>query len=412
VEHPIKAAAPLAEQYRIQDNILQERLQMLLPRLMEECGLSLWLVLCREYNEDPVFKTLIPGRCKNASRLSCLAFGWEQGRFRAVNMGRPDPRLRPFYEQGYDPKTEDQWEAITRLIGQYGGRAAVNIGENCAMADGLSAFLYRKLEKHLPPGASLESAEQLVIRWLETRIGGELDLYGDIYAAAMAVLEEAYNRNLIKPGRTTTADVETFIHQRIRDLGYGAWFAPDVDLQRRGGGAFRMDGTIEAGDLLHTDMGIEYLGLCTDTQRLAYVLRKGETDIPAGILRGFNRALHFQDLTGEQFVENRSGNEILRLSLDRGRAEGLRPMVYSHPIGVYGHAAGPSVGLFDNQDHVPGSGEYRLHRDSCFALELNITEMVPEWDNQDVCFMLEETVMYSSGVLRFMDPRRDRIYIM
>jgi hypothetical protein len=267
------------------------------------------------------------------------------------------------------------------------------------------------LKKHLPSGVSLESAEPLVIRWLETRSGGELDLYREIYAAAMAVLEEAYNRHCIKPGHTTTADVEAFIHQRIRDLGYEAWFTPDVDLQRRGGGEFRMGGTIESGDLLHTDMGIEYLGLYTDTQRLAYVLRDGETDIPAGIRKGFSRALYFQDLTGEQFVENRSGNEILRLSLDRGRAEGLRPMLYSHPIGVYGHAAGPCIGLFDNQDFVPGSGENRLYRDSCFALELNVTEAVPEW-NQDVCFMLEETVIYAGGVLRFVDNQRDRIYII
>jgi Xaa-Pro aminopeptidase len=379
---------------------------------MEESGISLWLVLCREYNEDPVFKTLIPRRCKNASRLSCLAFCLEDGRFRAVNLGKPDPRLKPFYEQGYDPKTEDQWEAIGGLIKQYGPRRAVNISGDCAMADGISAFLYRELEKRLPPGGVLEKAEPLVIRWLETRSGAELTLYGDIYASAMAILEEAYSRDLIKPGLTTTTDVEAFIHRRILDLGYGAWFFPDVDLQRRGGEEFRMRETvIEAGDLLHTDMGIEYLGLCTDTQRLAYVLREGEREIPAGIQRGFNRALRFQDLTAEQFVENRSGNEILRLSLERGRAEGLRPMLYSHPIGVYGHAAGPCIGLFDNQNFVPGSGENRLHRDSCFALELNVTERAPEWE-QDVCFMLEETVIYADGVVQFMDKRRDRIYTL
>jgi Xaa-Pro aminopeptidase len=377
---------------------------------MEESGISLWLVLCREYNEDPVLKTLIPGRCKNASRLSCLAFCLKDGRFRAINLGRSDPRLKPFYEQGYDPKNGDQWEAIGGLITQYGPRTAVNISGNCAMADGISAFLYRELEKHLPPGVVPEKAEPLVIRWLETRSGSELTLYREIYATAMAILEEAYSRDLIKPGVTTTTDVEAFIHRRILELGYGAWFSPDVDLQRRGCGEFRMGNTvIEPGDLLHTDMGIEALGLCTDTQRLAYVLREGEGDLPPGIRRGFNRALRFQDLTAEQFVENRSGNEILRLSLDRGRAEGLRPMLYSHPIGVYGHGAGPCIGLFDNQDFVPGAGENRLHRDSCFALELNVTERVLEWE-QDVCFMLEETVAYTSGGLQFMDNRRDRIY--
>jgi hypothetical protein len=167
---------------------------------------------------------------------------------------------------------------------------------------------------------------------------------------------------------------------------------------------------IQEGDLLHTDWGLEYLGLCTDTQRLGYVLGPGEKAVPPGILRGVEQGKRFQDIVGEQFVENRRGNEMLQAALDQGRAEGLRPMLYSHPVGYYGHGAGPCIGLFDNQVFVKGSGENRLHRDTCFALELNVIEPVPEWDGQDVWFMLEETISYSGGGIRFMDDQRARIY--
>ncbi|GHU96801.1 Xaa-Pro aminopeptidase [Spirochaetia bacterium] len=407
------AVLPLKTQYQIGDEILQDRLKTLLPALMKECGVNLWLVICREYNEDPVFKTLVPALVKNAARMSCLAFAMEKGRLRAINLGRPNPRLAPYYEQGYDPKTEDQWDAIAAVINRYGGTAAVNFSEDCAMADGLSSVLYNELKAHLPKDAMLVSAENLAVRWLETRSVRELEWYQEIYAVAMGILEDAYSRNVIHPGVTTTTDVENYIMQRINSLGLGAWFSPDVDLQRRGSSEPRMtEAVIDGGDLLHTDMGISYLGLYTDTQRLAYVLREGETEIPDGIRRGFERGLRFQDIVGEQFVENRSGNEILRLSLNKGRAENLRPMVYSHPVGVYGHAAGPCIGLFDNQHSVPGSGENRLHDNTCFALELNVIEAVPEWDSQDVWFMLEETTVYTGGKLQFVGAGRDRIYLI
>lgn len=400
------------DQYALCDEILSDRIQNLMPKLLRETGVDMWLVICREYNEDPVFKTLVPKLVKNASRTSCFIFSLDKGgKYEALSLSRPNPRLSPFYTQAYDPKTQDQFEAIAKVVADRApGKVAVNISLDCAQADGMSKFLYDQLYTAL--GDKIVADDAMAIRWLETRIQQELELYPSIYKVSMDVLREAYSPEVIKPGVTTTADVEWFIMQRINDMGLDAWFSPDVDLQRMGESDQRMSGVvIEKGDLLHTDMGLTYMGLYTDTQRLAYVLRDGESAIPAGILAGFARGNRFQDIVRENFVEGRTGNEIFFASVEKAKTEGIRPMLYSHPIGYYGHGAGPSMGMYDNQGFVPLHGELKLHPDTCYALELNITEFVPEWQ-QDVCFMLEETIAYTGGETRFMDGCREEIAVI
>lgn len=402
----------IRDQYAQCDELLADRIQNLMPKLLREAGVDMWLVICREYNEDPVFKTITPQLVKNASRTSCFIFSLDQnGKYEALSLSRPNPRLAPFYTQAYDPKTQDQYDAIAKVVADRApARVAVNISVDCAQADGMSAFLYDKLFATL--GDKLVADDSIAIRWLETRSARELELYPSIYKISMDVLREAYSPEVIKPGITTTTDVEWFIMQRINDMGLDAWFAPDVDLQRAGESDERMSGVvIEKGDLLHTDMGLTYLGLYTDTQRLAYVLKDGEREIPAGILAGFARGNRFQDIVRESFVEGKTGNEIFFAAVEKATAENFRPMLYSHPIGFYGHGAGPSMGMYDNQGFVPLHGELKLHHDTCYALELNITEFVPEW-NQDVCFMLEETISYTGGTTHFMDDCRKDIAVI
>ncbi len=408
-----KDILPIREQYKLCDELLKDRLENLMPKLLKECGVDMWLVICREYNEDPVFKTLIPQIVKTASRTSCFIFSLDKnGKYEALNLSRPDPNLSPYYTHAFDPRTQEQYEAIVKVVTDRNpDRVAVNISAECAQADGLTKQLWDDLYAHL--GDKLVADERMAIRWLETRTQREIELYPSIYRIAMEIQKEAYSTDVITPGVTTTTDVEYYIMQRISDMGLEAWFAPDVDVQRKGSDEQRMTGVvIEKGDLLHTDMGLTYLGLNTDSQRLAYVLQDGETEIPAGILAGFARANRFQDIVRENYKEGLTGNEIFFAAMEQGKAEGIRPMLYTHPIGFYGHGAGPLIGLYTNQGFVAGRGEYKLHHDTCYALELNITESVPEWDGQDVCYMVEETISYTGGKTYFNDPDRDKIMVI
>ncbi|MGI6090557.1 MAG: M24 family metallopeptidase [Saccharofermentanales bacterium] len=400
-----KGILSIRSQYSINDNVLEGRLNTLLPALMQECQVPLWVVLCREYNEDPVFKTLTPSRMKNASRISCFIFILERNHLYKFSLCRPNPSLTTFYEQHYDPANQNQWDAIRDVLAKYSkGIIAINVSDDYALADGLSSSLYKKLLSTVPPKTKIISSEQLVIRWLETRSKLELENYSSIYKISMQVLKDAFSRNVIKPGETTTTDVEFYILQRINNLGLDAWFNPDVDLQRRGVDNFRLsDIVIEKGDLLHVDMGLAYLNLYTDTQRLAYVLKDDEIDIPKGILKGFSKGLRFQKIVLDEFQVGRTGNDIFSSSIEKAKAEGIRPMLYTHPIGLFGHSAGPTIGMYDNQNPIPIHGENSINNNTCYALELNVIESVPEWDGQDICFMLEETICYTYDQKNFLD---------
>ena len=402
-----KDILPLRKQYEIQDGILKDRLENLMPKLLKEQGVEMWLVICREYNEDPEYKSLTPSLVKTASRLSCLAFSIDKdGNYEAINLGRPNGRLSPYYRHAYTTK-ENQYDVIARVIKEKNpDKVAVNISDVSGQADGLSKCIWDNLYERL--GDRLVADGNMAIRWLETRTEKEMEIYPQIYRIAMDILREAYSLDVITPGVTTTTDVEYYIMQRINDMGLQAWFAPDVDVQRQGCNGKRMsDVVIEKGDIIHTDWGIEYMGLHTDSQRLGYLLKDGETEIPAGILEGVKIGNRFQDIVRENYITGRTGNEIFAAAMEQAKAEGIRRMLYTHPIGFYGHGAGPTIGLYDNQGFVPGAGEIKLYDDTCYALELNITHSIPEWDGQDVAFYMEETITYTGGKTYFNDDFRD-----
>ena len=399
----------LKEQYLLFDEILKERLHTLMPRLMRECGVEMWVVISREYNEDPIFKTLVPALVKNAGRTTCLVFSLDaEGNYEALNVSRPNPRFEGYYTQAMD-RLDDVYQALNRLIARKKpARVHVNISNECPMADGLSKNVYDRLVTATNGGVAFVSAEEIAVRWLETRTPRELALYPEIYKLMMDIVDEVFSADFITPGVTTTTDVEWGIAQRVNDLGLPCWFSPDVDLQRMGGTDFRMfDEVIREGDIVHCDVGLVCLGLHTDTQRNVYVGRRGEKAIPEGILAAYRTGCRFQDIVRGNYAAGRTGNEILKRSLDQAAAEGIRAMSYCHPIGVFGHSAGPCVGLFDNQRFVPGHGENAMHDDTCYALELNITQPIPEWGGQDACMMLEETIAFTGGETRFMDDKRE-----
>ena len=401
----------IREQYALYDEILKERIHGLLPGLMKECGVEMWVVLSREYNEDPVFPTLVPSLVKNASRTTCLVFCLNRdGSFEALNVSRPNPRLDGLYAQAMNPK-DDVYEALHRLISRKKPeKVHVDISGEYAIADGLSKNSYDHLQIALCGSVPLVSAEELVIRWIETRTKRELELYPVVYKMMMDIVDEVFSASFIRPGVTTTADVEWEIMQKVNDLGLRCWFSPDIDLQRRGCADSRVSGTvIEEGDIVHCDVGLVCLGLHTDTQRLVYVGRKGESDIPRGILDAFRTGNRFQDIVRGCFRAGRTGNEIFSLAMQKARREGIRAMIYCHPIGSFGHGAGPCVGMYDNQGFVPGPGERVMHDDTCYALELNIAQPVPEWDDQPVYMYLEETIAFTGGATVFMDDKREII---
>jgi Xaa-Pro aminopeptidase len=258
----------------------------------------------------------------------------------------------------------------------------------------------------------VQSSERLAVRWLERRSREELETYPHIVAIAHGIIAEAFSRAVITPGVTTAEDVAWWMRERSRQLGLSNWFHPSVDIQRPKDSPLKDSPVIHRGDLLHSDFGIEYLRLCTDTQQLAYVLRDDEVDAPRGLKDALAQGNRLQDIHIDEMKPGRTGNQMLTAILKRAKDEGLRPSVYTHPVGVNGHAAGTLVGMWDMQNGVPGVGDYELFTDTAHSIELNVTAAVPEWGGQDARIALEQDAVVTRNGVRWLDRRQTSLLLV
>ena len=405
------------------NRMLEDRLEHLLPRLMRETGIDMWVVLNREYMEDPVYLTLVPEPVFAARRTTMLIFfdgGPEAGVERLTVSRYPLGGLyEPTWEGGSD---DEQWQRLAEVIAERDPQhIAVDISRHWAFGDGLTAGLHEQLTEALSPELRkrLTSAEDLCIRWLETRTPLELEAYPDVVALARGVLAEAFSEKVITPGVTTTDDVAWYIRQRFEDLGLDIWFMPYVNVQRRGI-TYEPDTpffgeshvVIQRGDVLHTDVGIHYLRLATDTQEMGYVLRLGKTDVPDGLKNALATGNRWQDLLTSQFVSGQTGNQILAAARAAAGREGISASVYTHPLGFFGHAAGPTVGMWDNQGPTPVRGDWPLHPGTAYAIEGNVVVAVPEWDGQLVQMKLEQSAVFDGRRVIYLAGRQTSWHVI
>jgi len=405
---------PLRKRMEVYNGWLRRRLESLLPVLMDECGIELWIVSAREYNEDPVIMSLLPEPNLYARRRTILILHrTPQGveRLAVSRYGFGD-----FYEGVWDPEKEEQYECLARIIKERDpAKIGINVSNTFAFGDGLTHGEYTLLVDALGEYSDrLVSAETLCIRWLETRCKEELETYPVLVELTHAIVQEAFSSKVITPGVTTVDDVQWWMRQKMLDLGVEMWFPATVDRQGHGDSYEDKEKTnvVHRGDLLHCDVGFYYLGMATDVQQNAYVLKQGETDAPQGLKDALADANKLQDFHAEAMKTGRTGNEILKIALDNANKSGLKPSIYTHPLGVHGHAAGPTIGLWDQQGGVPGRGDYPLHPDTCYAIELNAKREVPEWDNQEVRMSLEQDAWWTGEKLVFMAGRQKRFHLV
>jgi Xaa-Pro aminopeptidase len=426
---PLAAQLPRTEQmqpnnavlsHRQEDPLIQERIrerfETLLPELMRREGFDMWLVITREYNSDPVFRSMAPITTYSSRRRTILMFhdlGPGRGVER-ISIGRSD------YQGVFDvyrTRNDSQYVNLGRLVAERDPqRIGINVSDRWNHADGLTHNEYLRLEDALGPkyAGRLASAEMLVVGWLESKLARETDQYRSVMRIAHQVIAEAFSNQVIVPGVTTNQDVVWWMRQRVAELGLGAWFHPSVNVQRRGElPPAGPNGTvIERGDMLHTDFGIIGVGFSTDTQHNAYVLLPGETEAPEGLREGLQRANRLQDLTMMHGPAGATGNEALAGALAQAQKEGLDATIYCHPIGYHGHGAGPPIGMTDYQTGVPVRGDYVLRPNTWHSIELNVRFAVPEWDGQEVRFALEEDAALLDDGWDWIDGRQTSFYLI
>jgi Xaa-Pro aminopeptidase len=437
VERPF---GTLREQAAMQQDWLKKRLDGFLPPLMRKYGIDLWVVPMREYNEDPVFsaiaapdtfaarrrtiyvffdKCAAAGRPTSAQCVERIALGGRsQGgvfdarrsaRAAASNIGRG---------QQAELWGDEQWMLLKTVIEERNPKTiGIDRSTVFAFTDGLSSGEFNGMSAALGSKwtAKFKDAEGLPLDLLASRLPEEEAFYAKMQDLVWSMTQTMFSTAVITPGRTKTSDLVWWWRQRTNDLGLGTWFQPSVDVQRKGATAEQVgeDPVIQPGDVLHCDVGITVARLNTDTQHLAYVLRPGETDAPEGLKRALANGNALQDITMAEIRPGRTGNEILSSARAQMRGKGLDGTIYSHPIGLHGHAAGPLIGLWDYQDGVVGRGEAKVIPSMWWSIELQATTPVAEWGGQPVRMAQEEdAVIGADGKIRWALRRQDNLFLI
>ena len=394
---------------------MADRLDAVLPALMRRAGIDMWLVLSREYNEDPLYFTLVPPPAMYSSGTVVLIFH-DKGPGAGVERLCSAPHgVAGGYKNIWRPRVKAQFETLADYVRQADPkRIGIDVSATWPLADGLTVALRDKLEAALGPELSkrLVSAEDLCVGWLETRTPDEMLTYQHLCAVAHDIIREFLSNKVIVPGRTTEEDVAWWIRQRLASLGLETWFQPSVDIVRSKKDAAQYGETaaIQPGDLLHCDFGIRYIGLCTDMQWQAYVLRPGETAAPAGLRTALDNANRVADILMAEFKTGRTGKEIVTAAMEKGRAEGLDLLIYTHPLGFNGHAAGCTPDSRDPQTidevNVP-KWSYPLYPETAYSIEFSCRTAVPEWDGEKVRIGYEEDALYTEkDGCRFINGRQ------
>jgi hypothetical protein len=430
----------LREQAAMQQDWLRKRLDRFLPAIMRKHAIDMWVVPMREYNEDPVSSAVTSpetfaarrrtiyvffdtcaaaGTAPSASCVQRIALGGtsQGGVFEAR---RSVQQAAGNIGRGRQAELwgDEQWQALKTVIDER-NPSVIGIDRSTvfAFSDGLSSGELQGMSAALGEKwtSRFKNAEGLPLELIASRLPEEEAYYVRLQELVWSMTPEMFSSKVITPGTTKTSDLVWWWRQRVNDLGLGTWFQPSVDVQRKGASADQVgdDPVIQPGDVLHCDVSLTVARLNTDTQHLAYVLRPGETDAPAGLRQALTHANALQDIVMSELRPDRSGNEILAASRARMRAQEIEGTVYTHPIGLHGHGAGPLIGLWDYQDGVPGRGDAKVIPSMWWSIELQATTPVQEWGGQPVRMAQEEdAVITADGKVRWALRRQDKLFLV
>ena len=403
------------------EKIQKDRLDNLLPELMSKNGIDMWIIITREYNEDPIIKTLLPPTWLNARRRTILVFSFDESTKKtesvAISRYNFGKNIKSIWDKEKNP---NQMLALKDYIDKVNPKKiGLNYSDNFALIDGISKSDYELFYSSISNDIKqrIVSAENLGIQWIETRTKLEKEIYKDLVSITQNIINEAFSNKVIEPGKTTTDDVVWWMREKVLELKLKTWFHPTVDVQRNEqSDLYAFDGKskydiIQPGDLVHCDFGISYLTLNTDCQQIAYVLKSDEKEAPEFLTKALKDANKLQDILTSEFELDKTGNEILLNSLKIAKENGLDPQIYTHPLGTFGHSAGTTIGMWDSQGGVPIKGDVLMKYNTVYAIELNNKSFIKDW-NKEVRIMLEEAGLFEENGFKYINGRQEEIILI
>jgi Xaa-Pro dipeptidase len=415
---------PWSQQMAVREQWLEKRHQMILP-MMRQFNIDMWIVVNEEFHDDPMTQYIAPPRPYAGGRdIFIFVDTGEKGLRRIAITGFAEENLKHFFQSPDEPRPADK--VLPELYEQYKPqKIALSFGARRGVQRSLTHDSYDFLAQKMGADAAQHfvPAADLIEEYLDTRIPEEFDSYATMVQLTDVLTRRALSNEVIHPGKTTIGDVRRWLYDQLWENRVGTWFQPDLRVQRRakkndtsrGFLAVSPESTvIERGDVVHLDFGITYMGLNTDWQKMAYILREGERAAPAGLRRAMKNTNELQDaLTLRAARPGRVAGDVYNLAMDEMKQKGIEAQIYSHPIGNQGHGLGPSIDFRAAQrEDMASTQAKRLRKGSYISVELNTQTAVPEWDNQKVYIMMEDDAYLTDEGYKFFRARQEDFYLI
>ncbi|HEX8338047.1 MAG TPA: M24 family metallopeptidase, partial [Pyrinomonadaceae bacterium] len=401
---------------------LKTRLEtMLLPK-MRRHKVDMWIVTNEEFHPDPVVPYVAPPIPYQGRRDFFIFSDRGTERLERVAVVRyPEERLRRFFEV-VNPPGRETAAALRKIVEERKPKAiALNFGGTRGATGSLTYDAHKFLAEALGPeyAARFVPAAPLIVEYMDTRLPEELEHYRTAVHLTDILTRRAFSNEVVRPGRTTVGDVRWWFLQQVNDLGLDVWFHPDIRVQRRSQEAGKTQQflsvadesvVLERGDVIHIDCGINYMGLSTDWQKMAYVLRPGESEAPEGLRRAMANTNRLQDALFKHIRVGAHGHEVYDATMADMKREGIEAMIYSHSVGNQGHALGASIDFRRPAAGAPPEPPFR--EGSYTSIELNTSTPVPEWGGQKVTIMMEDDAYLTAQGMRWFRPRQTSFYLI
>ncbi len=416
---PLPKLLSLREQMTVRETWLKKRFETMLLPMMRRHNVSMWIVTNEEFHSDAVTESIVPP-IPIVGRRDFFIFadnGKTLDRYAVVRYS--EERLKNHYTV-LNPSRDKTAEAIKKIVDEKKPKTiALNMGGGRGQSDGITLDAYKFLVESLGKDyeARFVSGGKLITDYLDTRLPEELEHYRNAVLVTDILTRRAFSNEIITPGKTTVGDVRWWLLQQVNNLGLTVWFQPDLRVQRQA----KSNNTsqqflevadeavmLERGDLIHVDFGLNYMGLSTDWQKHAYILKKGEKDAPAGLKNALKNTNLLQDALFKFARTGMTGAEVYENTMGEMKRVNVEAMIYSHPLGTQGHGLGASI---DFRQSI-GGAEERFRLGSYMAIELNTSTVVPEWNNQKVTIMAEDDAMMTEKGFEFIRPRQTEFYLI
>lgn len=419
---PLPKLPTVREQLQIRERWLTTRLETMLLPMMRRHKVDMWIVTNEEFHTDPVVPYVAPP-IPYQGRRDFFVFtdrGGEQVERIAV-VRYPEEHLKKFFEV-VNPPGRETASALRKIVEERRPKAiALNFGGARGATGSLTYDAHKFLAEALGPdySARFVPAAPLIVEYMDTRLPEELEHYRRAVQITDILTRRAFSNEVITPGRTTVGDVRWWFLQQVNSLGLDVWFQPDIRVQRRSRETGKTQQflavadesvVLERGDVIHIDCGINYLGLSTDWQKMAYILRPGERDAPEGLRRALANTNRLQDALFRHIRAGAYGHEVYDATMADMKREGIEAMIYSHSVGNQGHALGASIDFRRPASGAPAEPAFR--EGSYTSIELNTSTPVPEWRGQKVTIMMEDDAYLSAQGMQWFRPRQTSFYLI